>query len=433
MEKKISELDYPIDFRSPDAETLGSHLLHRHNVNLIGMKRVGISNFLRFFLYRPDIVTAYISKKEKHLFIPVDLNDLIEREVYPFWTLTLKRIIDTVERSVLPGVDREKLERWFDDSIQAQDLFLVIESVRKSLIEILDSDVYPTIFFLRFDRMGDVINQSFFDNLQGLKDATHQKLSYVFTGYQSLDSLSPNVFTKASLSVFMHPQFIKPAKIGDIEVIYNEFKDHYGLSLSEELEKKLFSLSGGHVQYLQISMILLNELSKKPKPDALEKLLLEDERIQLQSDELWDGLSKQEKETLLNIVSERKVDSKERQKASYLWDVGIINAPEKPESVFSSLYKDYLLGLKQDSSQQNGNVHFTKKEHLLFTFLEKNLNEICERDDIVEFVWPEYSEYGVSDWAIDRLVARVRAKLKRQGSEYEIQTIRTRGYKLIAG
>jgi len=39
-------------------------------------------------------------------------------------------------------------------------------------------------------------------------------------------------------------------------------------------------------------------------------------------------------------------------------------------------------------------------------------------------------EFGVSDWAIDRLVARVRVKLPQQNSPYEIVTVRTRGYKL---
>lgn len=430
MRTNVPEYTYPLDFRREDAETLGRNLSKAHNVNLVGMKRVGISNLLRFFLYRPDIVSQYISPKEKHLFIPVDLNDLIEREIFPFWTLTLKRIIDTVERSVLPGVDKRKLEKWFDDSIQSQDLFLVIESVRKSLLEILDSGVYPTIFFLRFDRMKDVINQSLYDNLQGLKDATHQKLSYVFTGYQTLDKLSPDVFTKASLSVFMHTQYVKPSSVKDTQTIYQEFRTRYEFDLDQQAEERLLALAGGHVQYLQIALILLNELPRRVKASELEAILIEDERIQLLSEELWEGLDKGEKEILLKIVGEKNISMQERQKASYLWDVGIVLGSGKKDEVFSPLLKDYLSGLDQEISQ-NGNVHFTKKEYLLFTFLEKNMDEICERDDIVEFVWPEYSEYGVSDWAIDRLVARVRAKLKKQGSRHEIQTIRTRGYKLI--
>ena len=79
----------------------------------------------------------------------------------------------------------------------------------------------------------------------------------------------------------------------------------------------------------------------------------------------------------------------------------------------------------------NQPLEFTKKEFSLLRLLEKNKNQICEREQIVEEVWPEAAELGVSDWAIDRLVARLRSKLKNQNSEKEIVTVKTRGYKLI--
>ena len=75
-------------------------------------------------------------------------------------------------------------------------------------------------------------------------------------------------------------------------------------------------------------------------------------------------------------------------------------------------------------------IHLTRKEHLLFSLLESQIGHICEREKIIEIAWPEYKEFGVSDWAIDRLVARVRVKLREQKSPYEIVTVRTRGYKL---
>lgn len=425
MEHEIAEFGYPISFRKNNCIQLGNHLLHRHNVNLVGMKRVGISNFLRFFLYRPDIVTEYISKQERHLFIPVDLNDLVEREVYPFWVLTFKRIIDTVERSELPGVDKTKLDDLFSAAIQSQDKFLLIDGVRKALIAILDSGVFPTFFFLRFDRIKDVIDRQFFDNLQGLKDATHQKLSFVFTGYQSLDKLAPNVFTKADLSVFMHTQYIKPGSLDDMMIIAREFSHKYRLDLSETDLLELCRLSGGHVQYLQVALILLHEGAER-NLDTLTEILQKDERIQLLSEELWEALEKDEQETLHALIIGDLPEADVAQKSQYLWDVGMITGDNK---IFSPLYLHYLQALKTEQPSST-NVHFSKKEHMLFTTLEKYRDEICEREVLVESVWPEYSEYGVSDWAIDRLVARVRAKLKQQGSKDEIITIRTRGYKL---
>ena len=67
----------------------------------------------------------------------------------------------------------------------------------------------------------------------------------------------------------------------------------------------------------------------------------------------------------------------------------------------------------------------------MFGFLKSHEGSLCEREAIIEAVWPESKDLGVSDWAIDRLVARVRGKLKHQGDTYEVVTVKTRGYKLI--
>ncbi|MBI2034503.1 MAG: helix-turn-helix domain-containing protein, partial [Candidatus Levybacteria bacterium] len=119
--------------------------------------------------------------------------------------------------------------------------------------------------------------------------------------------------------------------------------------------------------------------------------------------------------------------NEEKKKACYLWDTGMV-----VQTVFSPLLQHYLQHVSTQAEGENKNIYFSKKENTLFTLLQQNIDHICEREKIVEFVWPEYRELGVSDWAIDRLVARVRAKLKHQKSPHEIITIRTRGYKLVA-
>ncbi|MBI4084721.1 MAG: helix-turn-helix domain-containing protein [Candidatus Levybacteria bacterium] len=433
MDNSIIEITYPLSFREKDAKALGEHLRHRHSVDLIGMKRVGISNFLRFFLYRPEVVSTYISTEQEHLFIPVDLNDLVEREIYPFWSLTLKRIVDIVNVSHLPGVNKRKVEQLFESSIQSQDLFLMIDSVRQALIEAMSQGVVATLFFLRFDRMREVVTPQFFDNLQGLKDATHQKLAYVFTSFRSLDKLSPTAFPKTSLSVFSHQLYMKPAKQEDTQIIYEMYKKRYALKPSKDVEAELFRLVDGYVQYLQLAFIVLNEKRTAiPPKDEFFQVLLSDERIGLQSEELWESLEREEKDALLKASRGESLSGGIKTKAQYLWDTGFIKEKNGKNELFSPLFAEFL-GKKDDTDIQSGSsVHFSKKEHLLYTLLEQYVDQICEREKIVETVWPEYRELGVSDWAIDRLVARVRAKLKQQKSQYEIVTIRTRGYKLTS-
>lgn len=423
------EATYPITFQQKEAEKLGEYLRQRQCVNLVGMKRVGISNFLRFFLRHEDIIPTYISKTEKHLFIPVDLNDLVEQEIYPFWTLTLKRVLDATENSGLAPEVKQKISDLFDKSIQFQDLFLVIDNIRQALNLLVDNGILPTIFFLRFDRLKDTFNPSLFDNFEGLREASHSNVSFVFTSYRSLGSAFPEA--RSSLSVFAQTMYFKPASKEDIKIVYDAYRHRYNLSLEPETEKSLFAVVGGYMQYLQLGLIRLDELKRKSlktETDILQAML-DDERIILQSEELWESLTIDEKRALLQIANKQKVDSENKEKARYLWDTGFVEENGTIE-IFSPLFGAYVQEIEHEEQRKRKSAHLTRKENLLFTLLKEQLGEICEREKIIEIVWPESQEFGVSDWAIDRLIARVRVKLREQENPYEIQTVRTRGYKL---
>ena len=425
MENHIEEVSYPLTFRMKDSENLGTYIKNRRSVVLIGMKRVGISNFLRFFLYKKGIKEKYIGDSKNHLFIPIDLNDLVERELYPFWVLTLKRIEDAVAISTADDKTKKYIETLFLDSIQSQDLFLTIDSIRKSLVRLVSEGFTPTIFFLRFDRIKDVVTPEFFANFQGLIDACHQNLSYVFTSVRSLEFLSPTVFTKASVSVFARTLYIEPGTKFDAEVIFDELCKKYGLTIGESAKKQVLSIVDGYAQYLQFALSYLHERNGEAISKNLAHELFIDERIALQSEELWESLTEEEKESLLKYVNSKISDQDVREKTPYLLNTGIVDE----EGVFSELFTLYIKQ-KGDATKENVKHELSKKEHLLLKILEENRGALCEREHIIEYVWPEAQSYGVSDWAVDRLIARLRSKLKSSMSEYEIVTVKTRGYKL---
>jgi hypothetical protein len=426
MENKKIEALYPISFRRDDAAVLGQHLKNRNSIVLIGMKRVGISNFLRFFLNHKEIARKYISDGNSHLFIPVDLNDLVEREVFPFWILTLKRILDSVEGSSLKEKTKEYIEKLFLDSMQSKDTFLTIENVKKSLNRITRENISPTIFFIRFDRLKEAITLELFGNLQGLKDASDKKVSFVFTSFRGLTDLAPDVFTKSSVALFARTMYVRPAEKADTKIIFDTYKARYKLIFPSTSETSLFEIVDGYVQYLQLALISLHESGKtfKNKQEILD-FLSRDERIMLQSEELWESLNNIEQSVLVKIEKKQKITPEERRAASYLWDCGFVDG----NSIFSPLFSYYLKERQMAKSNGSG-VELSKKEHLLFTYLKNKIGMICEREEIIQAVWSEVEEFGVSDWAIDRLVARLRVKLKSQNAKFEIQTIKTRGYKM---
>jgi len=433
MAHKIIEENYPLTFRQDEAKEFGKHLKNRHSVVLIGMKKVGISNFLRFFLNNKDIPGTYIKDYRRHIFIPIELNDLVECEIAPFWTLTLKRIVDAIEKYSIDDKIKEQIAGLFLESIQLQDLFFTIDSVRLALLKIAEQGYLPTIFFIRFDRMKDAVTPEFFANLEGIK-STNQQVSFVFTSFQPLKRLIPAVFPKTSWAVFFKNIYIPPAKKEDIKIIFDTYKKRFGVPLSEELEDYLFELVDGYTQYLQLALIFLHD--KKETIKTKEELFLglkKDERINFQSEELWESLDKDAQDLLRKITDDEKILPEDKKRSLYLWHTGFIKISGVKSHIFSKLFEDFVKQKEANINSKDANNEFSKKENLLFNFLLENKDKICEREQIIETIWPEEEELGVSDWAIDKLIARVRNKLKLQKNNYEIQTIKTRGYKLTEG
>ncbi len=431
MDKSIGTANYPVTFRKNDSEDLGAHIKHRHSVVLLGIKRVGISNFLNFFIGKREIQDTYVKGRGKHFFIPVDLNDLVESEIQPFWTLTLKRIVDAVEASSMNPFVKKEINELFLESIQLQDLFFTLDSVRLSIKKIIDQGYLPTLFLIRFDRLIGSVTPEFFANLAGLRDATHHQLSYVFTSFLPFERIFPDVFQHAALLVGYRKLYIKPAEKTDQRIILNTYKRRYDVTLGDEIEDYLLDFSNGHFRYLQLALILLHEkgADKKDK-NKLFEYLVADEGIRLQSEELWENLNKDEQAILLKIVKREKLTKEDKKKAEYLLNSGFIKEEGKIFKIFNQLF-EYHVKEREKEEQKEGYSELSKKELLLFNCLKDNLNQICEREKIIEIVWPQEQETGVSDWAIDKLMGRLRLKLKNQNGNFEIQTIKTRGYKLI--
>ena len=448
------ETKYPLSFRKKEAKELGEHLKLRHSVELIGTKRVGISDFLRFFLYRRGIVQKYIERRQFHLFISVDLNDLVELEIFPFWILTFKRINDAVQTAAVSEKLKREINLLFLDSIQERDTFLTLENIRQALSKIVKAKIIPTIFLIRFDRIVDACDSQFFSNLEGLIDSSGRKLAYVFTSFRKIDKVAGEKLSRNFLHVFQNIIYIRPANFGDTKVVFDAFKKRYKISPKKKLEKKLIDISGGHIQYLHLAIIILEAEMKRRKVDGPEILgaISKDERINLQSEEIWESLKDGEQQVLLKVYKGEKISSLEQKEAQYLWETGIVKISDikrgpsslsilrlkgrrGPSSsfgeleVFSPLLESFLDREIEKKQQANG-ADFTKKEKMLYEFLLQNLDRVCEREKIIEVVWPESEELGVSDWTIDRLVARLREKLKNQKSKYQIVTVKTRGFKL---
>lgn len=395
------------------------------------MKRVGISNFLRFFLHHPDVCKTYIDPQqcERQSFILIDLNNLVERSPLAFWTLTLKRIADTIQTLGVSESLKQRTQTIFTQAIQLGDTFFVLDAVQEVLRELTKEGFFTTLFLVRFDRLQDIITSEFFANIQAVKDVALQ-VSFVFTSYRPLHELVPDVFTRSSLSVFTQEMYLKPAKETDIRAVLSTFIQRYDLSLPQWAQDELLTLTGGHVQYLHLALIYIRDHGLPGSAKELFQAVSQHEEIGFLSEELWSSLTKKEQDTVLSMVLHPKETP---ELPRYVVETGMVCSSTKKLQLLNPLFKHFLstLDAVEKETLTFSKCELSRKEHLLYSLLEEHLGNLVERDIIIQTVWADEAELGVSDWAVDRLVARLRAKLRTRRSEHKIVTVITRGYKLI--
>lgn len=399
-------------YRKSDAAFLRDHIKHNHSIELVGMRRVGINNFLRNFF----LLHEY-GKTDHQMYIFIDLNNLVEREPFPFWQLTLKRISDAVRDVITDAALRKEITSIFESAIQYQNLQLTYDGVREALGALVKQDIEPVIFFNRFDRITNMMTDSFIDNIYGLYDAAGQRLSCAFTSYRPLSD-----FYKKKLPIDqLYTHYLLPLSPENISVHIDEYQKKYHVIFDTKARTELVQLSGGHFQYLRVLMDILRE--SKSVRESLHDKAIKDERITLLSEELWESLTAEEKKEIAQIVRGTHLPEFSR----YFRDTGMAVKTH----VFSALFAEFVKQRSTLDKKAGLATEFTRKEHLLFNYLKDNVGTVCERDRIIERVWPESAEDGISDWSIDKLMERLREKIKKQGLPYQVVTVRTRGYKMV--
>ena len=432
--KIVPEASYPISYRENDTAAICDLIKKQESVCVVGMKRVGISNFLRFLAFNEAVKNKYLRDEgKKFLFVTTDANDLITISPKSFWIMLLTRLIEAATKDPILKETKKVLSKLYKRSQTQNDAFFILNNLKKAVELIAANSNLNIVFFLiRFDRLTELMDIQYFANLQALRDAAKHRVSYILTTRRRLSELCPDCFTGASLNLFARSYFLKPATLLDMNSISDYFERKIAQKMKKEVKDKIFELCAGHVQFTQIALIAWSEWDKKEQTSTKNLLerLLNDERMIMQCEEIWERLFPIEQEFIKNFIAGKKQASYEEKGVSFLFETGLITKNKKGFQIFSPLLMGFVKTKHLNQVEEEG-TEFTKKEDLLFSLLLENKENVCSRDKIIEEVWPDYAETGVSDWAIDRLVSRLRSKFKLREEPYKILTIRGRGHKLV--
>lgn len=365
-----------------------------------------------------------------------DLNCLRELSERAFFEYVINGLYDTIRESGLSEKIKSDAKTLVENRSQITNLQGVFDTLVQ-LVKLVSSQTEMTVvfFLIRFDRLHALFHSLFFAALQSLADVARFRLLYVTTSVRSLKDFYYKDLAESETIFFPQSYYLKPISQCDLHSIAKQLnltKD-YDQTLSSQNIDTIFSLGGGHIMLTRLILMAWSEgtLNGNGKTITTEALL-KNERIYMACEEIWTNLTKPEKDFLTVLVYKRRV-MKPSDETHYLLDTGIVVEQNSNLHCFSPLFEQWIINHEKHFRINHGSHELTPKERLLLNVLTAKENALCDRDSVIEGVWPEYQQVDltVSDWAIDRLVSRLRNKLKERNDGYEILTMRGKGFKLM--
>lgn len=364
--------EYPQDYRASEVEKIIDSARAGESLAVVGLSGSGKSNLLGYIVHKKTSSPPGGEKEAQ--FLLVDCNRLVDSTLEVFFYLLLKTI-----QPNLAGVGKET------------DL---LEALEAAIGNVLATSKCLCLIFDRFDALtGLPIFPNIAGNLRALRDGFKYRLSYVVALRHLVD---PN--NELAELFFGHTLWLGPLERND--ALWSARRDLARLlsrPCDESTLVKIVELSWGYPSLLRA----VCEAYSQGTVLTIEKLR-DHPAVQLRATEFW--------------ADHPKMD--ELRQSRLLGQPLLQDLPSK-ESLARTGVESF------DTSS------LTAKENLLLEYLLAHPDIVCDKDEMVQAIWPEdvIFEQGVRDESLAQLVRRLRVKIEAEpASPRYIQTVPGRGY-----
>ena len=280
-----------------------------------------------------------------------------------------------------------------------------------------------------------------------LKDEFPQNITCILGVTQRLESIrADNDVFEFRESFRMNTLVLRPLEKEDAIRFIQYKADRIGVTIDEEELNRIFVLSGGHPGMMERILQLVANDDLDIRSQQAKTMLCNDIRLIEECERLWDELSKDEQQILLDLVSGQPLT--DLQALNHLLAAGILRFQndEKQDSksycIFSPIFIEFIwqklqwLGdLRLDNPGApnariiKGNIDITnelsKTERKLLRFLLSSPGTVRTVDEIGRAVW----EWDYTPDKVRQLIKSVRGKIEPNPSKpIFIITKRRRGY-----
>ena len=205
------------------------------------------------------------------------------------------------------------------------------------------------------------------------------------------------------------------------EYFVNSLAHEWGIKLDSKTIHKVISLAPG---YLWVLREYVRHIREKNKIDI--EVISKSPGIKMRTKTIYDMFSKEEKESLSDLCfgDSAKVSKSDKE---YFSEVGFVKKKGNKYIVTLKLLEDLIendihshkLNLDKDNNVlyggKNIDYDFTEKELKLLKQLLTKRGTVVSRENIAQTIWGNLWDERYSDWAIDKLMSRLRISLIKIG------------------
>lgn len=269
-----------------------------------------------------------------------------------------------------------------------------------------------------------------FTKMQEYKNNLHFILMF------DIDITNPDIakhFTRTSIfsNLNYFPLYSQVDATGFIDYLVNKWSLH----ISQGTKEKIIKKCGSHLWLLKY----VTRSFRDDKDMSLEDIF-DSDQIYFRLEQIYNSLQDCEKIVLQKLIKNEVIeDNVEKHCLRYLSKMNLISneeitIPLLAEYIRKSMPKVNIHITDQHILLNNIQVdaHFSRQEKRAFKSLLDFKNQIVTRDQLAKAIWPINTEESYSDWAVDRLIARLREKIVNLGIPKDlIKTFRNKGYMLV--
>jgi len=427
---------YPPTYRAPQARQVMTWIQAGQSGCLVGLRGAGKSNLARFLL-RPDVRQHYLGPAWANTaFVLVDLLALVEPTEWAVYELILDRLAGM-------GAALAALAALHQEVTRSRDRLTAQRAVERGVAILCQPPARRIVLLLdEFDAVFRDLDPSLFRCLRAIRDAHKGQVSYVVIVTDDLADLRDDL---AGVDHFYRLVSRNVCDLGpygeaDARQMIHHLAARRSVELDEEDATRLVQLSGGHAGLLKA---ILSQ-SQGAGLAATGPALCDEPIVRAECRQIWDSLAASQQEALRGLAGGSPVDRRALQRLARR---GLVRQDPTETRIFSPLFADYVR--QQAPLSTTGTVitrsprqiqiggrcieTLTGLEFEMLCYLYEHRGRVCTKDELIQNVYAQRYDRmagGVSDEALQTLIARLRAKIEpdRERPRYVV-TVRGEGYR----